>query len=138
MARPVLLLYSIDYLRRKRNQGLLQPLLRQRAVIQLIGWKIRFVQKKGHPKMDEKQSLSLWFSYLLLCYVLFDALEYISGFCRSSGFETSNHTALDVQSAMALGISRNIISPRCCTICFRLLQCYVNIHHSLIYYYDTV
>ena len=138
MARPVLLLYSIDYLRRKRNQGLLQPLLRQRAVIQLIGWKIRFVPKKRYSKMDEKQSIPIWFSYLLLCYVLFNALEYVFGFCRGSGFEAGNYTALDVQSAMALGIPRNLVSSRRCTICLRLLQCYVNIHHSRIYYYDTV
>lgn len=78
--------------------------------------------------MDEKQEVSLWLSDFLLCDVLPDALEYISRICRSSGFETDCYTALDIQAAVELGISRNAVPSRCCTVRFRFLQCDADIH----------
>ena len=72
--------------------------------------------------MDEIESIPIWFSDILFHNVLRDALEHLSCIRRQPAAETSGKTALDVQSAVALGISRNAFLRRCCTIRIRFLQ----------------
>ena len=72
--------------------------------------------------MDEIESIPIWFSNILFHNVLRDALEHLSCILRQPAAETSGKTALDVQSAVALGISRNAFLRRCCTIRIRFLQ----------------
>ena len=60
--------------------------------------------------MDEKQSVSLWFSYIFLCDVFSYALEYLSGICGSAGSETGSHIAVDMEIAVELGISWNSVA----------------------------
>ena len=59
--------------------------------------------------MDEKQGIPIWISYIFLYHVLFDALKYLFCVCRSEGFETGGYTAVDIQVAMALGLSWNTV-----------------------------
>ena len=46
--------------------------------------------------MDEKQGIPLRLFGVFLFYVLFNAVEYISGICRSSGSKAGGDPALDL------------------------------------------
>ena len=71
--------------------------------------------------MDEEQILPIWIPSVLFYHVFPNAVEYIFSVFRSAGAKTSSNAALDIQITMALGISRDIIFARCCTICFWIL-----------------
>lgn len=70
----------------------------------------------------------------LFCYVLPDALEYLSGIFRCAGTKTDSQAFVDLQAAMALGISRHPVSPRRRTVCLRLLQRNADFHCAWLYY----
>ena len=92
----VLLLYPADHLGCERNKRLLQPLLRQRTAFWPAGRPVRSLPQEGHSKMDEKQMVPLWFSDILFCHVLCDALEHLSGICRSAGPESGSNAVMDL------------------------------------------
>ena len=78
--------------------------------------------------MDEKQMVPLWVSGLLFCHVLCDALEHLSGVCGSTGPKTSCDTAVDFQTALAVGLSRDTVPSRRGAVCLWVLQRDADLH----------
>lgn len=85
-------------------------------------------KEKGYPRMDEIPLFPIWFPDLLFRDVLSHAVEYISRVCRLKGSEHCCHFAVDVQTSVALGISRNSFFGRRSTVCVRFLQCDAHLH----------
>ena len=104
----------------------------------LLGGRFGLSRKKRHPEMDEIEGIPVWISDLLFCHVFRDAVEYISGIRRSRGAEAGCHPPVDVQAAVALGISRNAVPSRRGTVCVRLLQCDADLYRSRTDYHDAV
>ena len=80
--------------------------------------------------MDEEQVVPLWISGILFRHVLRDALEHLFGVFRSTGLETDSYTSMDLQAALAMGISWNTVSPWCGTVCLWILQCDADLHRT--------
>lgn len=78
--------------------------------------------------MDEEQGFPLRLPDLFLHHVLPDALEHLSGVRRRTGSQTGGNASLDVQAAVALGLSRNAAASGHCTIRFRFLQRNADFH----------
>ena len=130
MVGALLLLYPADHLRCERNKRLLQPLLRQRAAVWPAGGPLRSLPQKGHSKVDEKQRIPIWISGILFCHVLCDALEHLSGVCGSTGLKAGGDAAVDVQAALAVGLSRNIPPSRRGAVRLWILQRDADLHCS--------
>lgn len=69
-------------------------------------------------------------SDFLLCNVFPDALEYIFGVCRSTGFKTGRNASLDIEAAMEMGIPRNAVPSGRCPVCIWVLQCDADIYRA--------
>lgn len=67
--------------------------------------------------------VSIWIFDFLLCDVLPDALEYLSGIFGSAGLKADRHSALDIQTALELGISRNAVPSGRRSVRFWILRC---------------
>lgn len=52
--------------------------------------------------------MDFWYSF---CHVLCDALEHLSGVCGSTGLKAGGDAAVDVQAALAVGLSRTFLHP---------------------------
>ncbi len=82
--------------------------------------------------------VSLWLFDFFLCHVFSDAVEYIFGFCRSAGLTAGGHTFVDVQAALAVGVSRNVISSGSGAVCLWFLQRYADLNSSRVDYHGVV
>ena len=78
--------------------------------------------------MDKIPLFPIWFSDLLFCDVFSHAVEHIPRVCRIKGSEYRCHPAMDVQTPVALGISRHPFLGRRSTVCVWLLQCDAHLH----------
>ncbi len=110
------------------DKGLLQPLLRSGTGIQPAGRPVWPLPEKGHPKMDEKQSVPLRFPDLVFHHVFPDALEYILGLCRDPRSPAGSHTAVDLQGSLELGLSWHPVPSRRGSIRFWILQRDADLH----------
>ena len=77
--------------------------------------------------MDGFALVSIQLPYLLPDHVLPYALEYLSCIRRSKS-ETDCYAVLDIQTALALGLSRNFFLSGNRTVCIWILQ-----HHADLY-----
>lgn len=88
--------------------------------------------------MDEIEIFSVWIFNLFLCDVLFDALEYLFGVCGGKGFESNGKTAVDVSTAVAVGVPRHAVLARGGAVRFRILQRHAYLNRSRLCYHDFV
>ena len=72
---------------------------------------------------------SIWFSNLLHGHVSQYALHHLAGVCRSRGAKAGGHTAVDLQAALALGLSGSGHSLDR-AVCLWFLQRYVYLHSA--------
>lgn len=79
MAWAPLFFYTAFYIGYKRQQGLLQQILRQRAAIFPDRGQIWAFPQKGYSKMDEITLFPKWIFNFLFCNVLQYALEHLAG-----------------------------------------------------------
>lgn len=124
---PDLLCHAPCNLPGEGQQSLLQPLLRQRAVVRPAWGKIRSFPQKGYAPMDGIPVFQIRLSDFLSHHVRQHAVEYLACVC-GRGSEAGSHALLDLQTAMELGISRNTLFPRRCSVRIWLLQPYADIH----------
>ena len=130
MAGSALLFYSSDHFRHERHKGLLQPLLRKRPVILRSGRAVRTFQEKRYSEVDEKQGVSLWISDLLFRHVFPDAVEHVSRIFRISELKAGCQIVMDLQAALALGLSRDAFSRGRRPICLWVLQRHAHLHST--------
>ena len=64
---------------------------------------------KDIPKWMKSKVFRYGFLIFFFIMFFFDALKYLFCVCRSEGFETGGYTAVDIQVAMALGLSWNTV-----------------------------
>ena len=104
----------------------------------LLGGPLRPVPEKGHPGLDEEQSLPIRLSGLFYDHVSSDAVEHLSGVRRSSGPPAGGHSALDLPAALALGLPRRPVPPRRGPVCLRLLRRHAHLHRAGADHYGAV
>lgn len=104
----------------------------------LLGGRFGLSRKKGYPQVDEEQMVPLWLPGLFLHHVLPDALEYISGFCRSAGPAAGGYAAVDLQGPLAVGVSWDLVPSRCGTVRLWILQRYADIHGPWPYHHGPL
>ena len=138
MAGTSLLLYTASHSGRKRQQGLLQQVLRQGTALFPGRRQVRAVPSKGHTRMDEVKVLPLWISDLFLRNVFPHAVEHLAGIRRRQGSRHGRDTAVDVQAPVALGLSRHPVFRRRHAVCLWLLQCDAHIHRAGIPYHGLI
>ena len=78
--------------------------------------------------MDGIALFPIWIFDFLSHDVWYHDLEYLSGICRGTGPQAGSDAALDLQAPMALGISRDTIPSRRCSVRLRLLQRDAHLH----------
>ena len=130
VAGAAVLLYSAAHLHREGNQGLLQPLLWTGAAVQPAGGQVWPLPQKGHSTLDEEQGLPLRIPDLLFRHVFPDALEYLFGFRRRAQPATGGNAAVDIQAALALGVSWHAVSPRRGAVRLWVLQRDAHLHRA--------
>lgn len=86
--------------------------------------------------MDEIKIFQIRIFDLFLCDVFPDAVEHLFGVCRNQGSEPNGKAALDVEAAVALGVSRDPVLSGRGTVCVRLLQCNADVYRSRFYHND--
>ena len=133
-----MLLHSVGYGSRQGNKGVLQPVLRPGTALWAAGRSFRPVAEKGYSTLDEEQRVSLWLFDFLFRHVFCDALQYVSGVCRSAGYGAGGYATMDVQIAVALGLSWNAFARRGGAICLRVLWRDVDIHGARVDHDGTV
>lgn len=88
--------------------------------------------------MDEIQIFQIWLFNLLFCHVFSHALEYLSGICRVTRAGPNSQTALDIQAAVALGLSRNAVFSGRGPVRLWILQRNADFHRSWLDYHDFI
>ena len=96
LAGTALILYPDDHGRGKGYKGVLQPLLRKRAIVWIDWWALWAFSQNGYAEVDEKQGLPVRIFDFLFCYVLSDALEYMASLLRGAGLEAGGDAAVGV------------------------------------------
>ena len=120
------------------QEVVLPALLRQRTAFSTNRMKLRTFKKKRRTAMDEIKNIPLWISHIFLCNVLHHALVHLSGIFRRTGSESGCYTDMDIQTSMALGLSRYIIPSGGSSVCFRFLQCNAYLHCTGNAYHDII
>ena len=120
------------------KQDILQQILRTRTAFLNDRRPFRTFTQKGYAEMDEVKVLPLRISHILLYYVFYNALEHLSCIRRSASSRAENKAAVDIQSTVALGISRNGILRRRRTVRIRILQHNVDFHNTRLCDHDTL
>lgn len=138
MAGTPLLFYTAFHSDYKRQQSLLQQILRQRATVFPCRRKVRTVPEKGYSKMDEVSIFPVWIFNLFLCDVFPHAVEHPAGIRRRKKSQNCSNTAVDVQATLALGLPRHAVFWRDRTVCFRLLQRDAYLHRARIPYHGVI
>ena len=138
LARPPLLPDPLDYLSRGRHQGLLKQILRPRTALSDNRRQSGSLPQEKSSRIPEKQMVPIRFFNLLSCDVFSDAVEYLSGVFRSFGLKTSCQTVVDLQTSLALGISRDSGRTLGCTIFLWLLQCHADFNRTRAYHHAPV
>ena len=131
LAGPAVLLHPPDHLGGQRHQGLLQSLLRPGPALRASGGPLRPVPKKGHPGLDEKQSLpvSAFWPFFMAMFLLMLWNTYLV-FAGAQDPPAGGHSAVDLPAALALGLPRHSVPPRRGPVCLRLLQRHAHLYRS--------
>ena len=90
MAWLTLFFHTYHHIGCKRQQGILQQVLRTRSAVCSDRRKIWSFPQKGYSKMDEVKIFQIRIFDFLFCNVFPDALEYLSGFRRDKRAESNS------------------------------------------------
>lgn len=111
-------------------------------VFALLGGRFGLSRKKDIPNWMKSKAFRYGFpvrlSDLFLHHVFPDVMEHLSCVCGYTESETGRDPAVDLQTALALGLSRHSVSSRCCPVCLWLLQRDADINSSGTLHYDSV
>lgn len=102
MAGDAVFLYTFARFHIRRQQSLLQSLLRTRAAFGPAGGKAEAVEERAASKIFAQPLVPVWLPDVLHDYVRIDAVQYLSGIYRRAPFQERN-ASLGVQAPMAVG-----------------------------------
>ena len=84
----------------------------------------------GRFGLSRKRDIPRWIPDLLFRHVFPDALEYLFGFRRRAQPATGGNAAVDIQAALALGVSWHAVSPRRGAVRLWVLQRDAHLHRA--------
>ena len=105
----------------------MRPILRPGTAVFPFGRTVWPFKEERDSGLSAEQMVPVRFSGIFHGYVSPDALEYMAGFSRGTGFKAGSYPSLDFPGAVALGLQREYGSMDG-PVCLRVLQRDADIH----------
>ena len=125
MAGDAVFLYPAVRRHFRRQQSLLQPLLRARPAFQPAGRKAEIVPEHPAAQVSAQPVVPLWFFNLLYGDVRPDAVQHLPGIYRRAPFADGD-ASVGIQAPVAVG-GREFCGPVDRAVCLRLFRRYAHL-----------
>ena len=127
MAGDAVFLYPAFCRHLRRQQSLLQPLLRARPAFGPAGRKTEIIQERSAAQVFAQPLVPLWISHLLYDHVRSDAFQHLSGVYGRASLSNCD-ASVGVQTPVAVGGCK-FCGPVDRPVCLWIFWGYADFHH---------